>query len=99
MTFANDTAVNLLLVQGGQQEDAEEFFGFFLDTLEEEMLAISKSLTDGSQARSSGQERNSTEGDDWLEVGKKNKAVVTRSVCDKMIYSILRLFVFMCFMT
>ena len=39
------------------------------------------------------------EEDGWLEVGKKNKAVVTRSVCDKMIYSILRLFVFMCFMT
>lgn len=39
------------------------------------------------------------EEDGWLEVGKKNKAVVTRSVCDKMIYSILRLFMFMCFMT
>ena len=26
--------------QGGHQEDAEEFFGFYLDTLEEDLLAM-----------------------------------------------------------
>jgi hypothetical protein len=28
------------IMQGGHQEDAEEFFGFYLDTLEEELLAM-----------------------------------------------------------
>ncbi|KAF8625752.1 hypothetical protein AX17_006778 [Amanita inopinata Kibby_2008] len=32
-------------MRGGQQEDAEEFFGFFLETLEEELLSLKESLT------------------------------------------------------
>ena len=67
-------------MQGGQQEDAEEFFGFFLDTIEEELLAISNSLKDGSQAKSSVQKYDAVEGDGWMEVGKKNKPIIARSV-------------------
>ncbi|KAL5490241.1 hypothetical protein ACEPAI_5074 [Sanghuangporus weigelae] len=63
---------------GGQQEDAEEFFGFFLDSIEEELLAISRSLKDGS--RPAGHDRDATDGDDWMEVGRKNKPIVARTV-------------------
>lgn len=65
--------------QGAQQEDAEEFFGFFLDTLEEELLSISNTLKPSAAPASlSEPASNSEEG--WLEVGKKNRAVITRSV-------------------
>lgn len=65
--------------QGAQQEDAEEFFGFFLDTLEEELLSISNTLKpSAAPAPLSEPASNSEEG--WLEVGKKNRAVITRSV-------------------
>ncbi|KAI5124370.1 hypothetical protein M0805_008973 [Coniferiporia weirii] len=62
---------------GGQQEDAEEFFGFFLDTIEEELLSISNSLTQSPKLQAQGLD---SVDDEWLEVGKKNKAVVTRTV-------------------
>ncbi|KAH8117275.1 cysteine proteinase [Phellopilus nigrolimitatus] len=64
---------------GGKQEDAEEFFGFFLDTIEEELLSISNVLTGDSYPKPQAQEQVSTEENNWLEVGKKNKAVVTRT--------------------
>ncbi|KAI0723789.1 hypothetical protein C8T65DRAFT_627436 [Cerioporus squamosus] len=62
---------------GGYQEDAEEFLGFFLDTLEEELLSISQSLQPKEPAQSAGEEPSQEDG--WLEVGKKNRAVATRT--------------------
>jgi len=65
--------------KGGQQEDAEEFFGFFMDSLEEELL----SLSDSGQANKSVPaitEPGVTSGEGWVEVGKKNKQVLTRTV-------------------
>ena len=60
-----------------RQQDAEEFFGFFMDTLEEELL----SLLDSDQTKKSAPVEPSVANDDgWVEVGKKNKQVVTRSV-------------------
>jgi len=73
--------------QGGQQEDAEEFLGFLLETLEEELVSLKETLTGPS---SSGQAKHRpveereeaapTEEQGWREVGKKNRTVVTRTV-------------------
>lgn len=69
--------------QGGHQEDAEEFLGFYLDTLEEELLSISSSLvakTDTGQSHEMQNGHAANEDGPWLEVGKRNRMAVTRSV-------------------
>ncbi|EMD38119.1 hypothetical protein CERSUDRAFT_113250 [Gelatoporia subvermispora B] len=63
---------------GGHQEDAEEFLGFYLDTLEEELLSLANSLSAGAPAAPEREEAQQDEG--WHEVGKKNRAVLTRTV-------------------
>ena len=70
---------DIALIQGGHQEDAEEFFGFFLDTLEEEIISISETIVPRTQSGIQSEKQTNTD-DGWLEVGKKNKFVVTRSV-------------------
>ncbi|TCD70276.1 hypothetical protein EIP91_004177 [Steccherinum ochraceum] len=64
---------------GGYQEDAEEFLGFYLDTLEDELLSISTSLSP-PKPKEEPEEDPATQGAGWLEVGRKNKAMVTRTV-------------------
>lgn len=69
-------------MRGGHQEDAEEFLGFYLDTLEEELLALSSLLTNPNPAPaqpSNSAATNNTQEDGWLEVGKRNRTVITRS--------------------
>ncbi|KAF7341183.1 Ubiquitin carboxyl-terminal hydrolase [Mycena venus] len=89
-------------MRGGHQEDAEEFLGFYLDTLEEELLAVVTALSPPSASASSKRTNanvNASAGgsgravveereeeappeaeDGWLEVGKKNRTVVTRTI-------------------
>ncbi|KAJ7058298.1 hypothetical protein C8F01DRAFT_1147794 [Mycena amicta] len=80
-------------MRGGHQEDAEEFLGFFLDTLEEELVGVAASLRGPSSTSSSGEananapppvveerEEAETAEDGWLEVGRKNRTVVTRTI-------------------
>jgi len=74
----------------GRQEDAEEFLTFLLNGLNDEMLALFKSVDqqqqqgqEGSEAASdpegqADQEEEEEEEDEWQEVGPKNKSVVTR---------------------
>lgn len=66
----------MIIPQTGHQEDAEEFLGFFLDTLEEELLSISSSLS----SKASKPEEEPTAENGWLEVGKKNRSMLTRTV-------------------
>ena len=66
----------------GRQEDAEEFLTFLLNGLNDEMLALFKSVDkQPSQAENGGEgggEVDTDEEDEWQEVGPKNKSVVTR---------------------
>lgn len=68
-------------MRGGHQEDAEEFLGFYLDTLEEELLTLSSSLTNPSPApaQTNNAPANNTQDEGWLEVGKRNRTAFTRS--------------------
>ncbi|KAF5364681.1 hypothetical protein D9758_005578 [Tetrapyrgos nigripes] len=71
-------------MRGGHQEDAEEFFGFYLETLEEELLAILHAISPpdkGSKSTVEEKEEDAPpEEDGWLEVGKRNRTVVTRTI-------------------
>ncbi|QPH05440.1 hypothetical protein C2857_003227 [Epichloe festucae Fl1] len=70
-------------MEHGHQQDAEEFLGFLLQTLDDECTHLmnkspnSESESPGSHAPTA---RNGPESSgDWLEVGRKQKAAVTRS--------------------
>ncbi|KAH9981757.1 hypothetical protein BJV74DRAFT_778415 [Russula compacta] len=71
-------------MRGGHQEDAEEFFGFYLDTLEEELLTLFASIspskpTSATTPKGDEREEESLSGEGWTEVGKRNKMVLTRT--------------------
>jgi ubiquitin carboxyl-terminal hydrolase 10 len=73
------------LMCGGHQEDAEEFPGFYLDTLEEELLMLPLSLTNPNPApaqQNNNAAANNTPEDGRLEVGKRNRTVITRSTAE-----------------
>ncbi|GBB91435.1 hypothetical protein RclHR1_18730001 [Rhizophagus clarus] len=59
----------------GRQEDAEEFLGFLLDGLHEEFLAALKK----SEPKDQQSDKAGVTGDDWMEVGRKNKTSFTRT--------------------
>lgn len=71
------------IFQRGHQQDAEEFLGFLLQSLDDECtLVMNKSLTSEAEealsVASADQEAAGPSGD-WLEVGRKQKAAVSRS--------------------
>ncbi|KAL9543907.1 hypothetical protein MBANPS3_007891 [Mucor bainieri] len=62
----------------GRQEDSEEFLCFLLDGLHEEMTAVLKEQQDKKDAEAAAAAK-AAGGDDWLEVGAKNKTSNLRS--------------------
>ena len=73
----------LNMTQGGQQEDAEEFLGFYLDTIEEELQELVHMIDPDRISKptviSEHEEEEHVEGG-WTEVGKNNRKIVTRTV-------------------
>ncbi|XP_048402534.1 ubiquitin carboxyl-terminal hydrolase 10 [Stegostoma tigrinum] len=85
------TVIKSSLSEKGRQEDAEEYLGFILNGLHEEMLALKKLITpqDERNVVSNGPElqqgleedlEEQSEGseDEWEQVGPRNKTSVTR---------------------
>lgn len=72
----------LHILQSGQQEDAEEFLGFLLDTIEEELMSMrnSAALEMQSVVKTVSPVDETFQRNGWVEVGKKNKAVMGKSV-------------------
>ncbi|KAG5925608.1 hypothetical protein E4U42_004132 [Claviceps africana] len=70
-------------MEHGHQQDAEEFLGFLLQTLDDECTHLmSKSLnSEGRKAEPSAPaaQNGPDASGDWLEVGRKQKAAITRS--------------------
>ncbi|XP_037037446.1 ubiquitin carboxyl-terminal hydrolase 10-A isoform X1 [Bradysia coprophila] len=70
----------------GRQEDAEEFLGFLLNKLNDEMLELKKlvekpAVAEPQQSVANGDVNGETadDGDEWQLIGNKNKGSITRS--------------------
>uniref|UniRef100_A0A8C8S4C1 Ubiquitin carboxyl-terminal hydrolase n=1 Tax=Pelusios castaneus TaxID=367368 RepID=A0A8C8S4C1_9SAUR len=87
------TVIKSSLSEKGRQEDAEEYLGFILNGLHEEMLTLKKllsphneklSVSNGPETQSVNEEEDQEEQggegseDEWEQVGPRNKSSVTR---------------------
>ncbi|NXS07377.1 UBP10 hydrolase, partial [Neodrepanis coruscans] len=86
------TVIKSSLSEKGRQEDAEEYLGFILNGLHEEMLTLKKllsphnekvSVSNGPEAQAVAEEEEQEEQgegseDEWEQVGPRNKSSVTR---------------------
>ncbi|KAG8513144.1 Ubiquitin carboxyl-terminal hydrolase 10, partial [Galemys pyrenaicus] len=85
------TVIKSSLSEKGRQEDAEEYLGFILNGLHEEMLTLKKllspsneklNISNGPKSHSVNEEEQEEEGagseDEWEQVGPRNKTSVTR---------------------
>ena len=62
----------------GHQQDAEEFFGFLLESLHEECLVVMQGQQQDNAASGTATSPENP-ADDWLEVGPKQKSAITRT--------------------
>ncbi|KAI3322437.1 cysteine proteinase [Xylariaceae sp. AK1471] len=77
-------------MQRGHQQDAEEFLGFLLEALHDECAQVMRHLNESSAATTAANSStatptgassptSTTDASDWLEVGRKQRAAITRS--------------------
>jgi ubiquitin carboxyl-terminal hydrolase 10 len=66
-------------MQRGHQQDAEEFLGFLLQSLDDECTMVLKNFTPDEEERQPSAGSDAGGADDWLEVGRKQKSAVSRS--------------------
>ncbi|KAI1430962.1 cysteine proteinase [Xylaria sp. CBS 124048] len=77
-------------MQRGHQQDAEEFLGFLLDALHDECIHVMRPLNERSSATTAANSSTATPSglsspiempntSEWLEVGRKQRAAITRS--------------------
>ncbi|KAM0283818.1 hypothetical protein ACHAO9_009540 [Fusarium lateritium] len=68
-------------MERGHQQDAEEFLGFLLQSLDDECTTVLKNsaLPEQAERRASAASGAAGADDDWLEVGRNQKAAVSRS--------------------
>ncbi|XP_055002126.1 ubiquitin carboxyl-terminal hydrolase 10 [Sorex araneus] len=81
------TVIKSSLSEKGRQEDAEEYLGFILNGLHEEMLALKKLLSPDSEKptvsngpgrHSAAEELGEGSEDEWEQVGPRHRTAVTR---------------------
>ncbi|KAM0382252.1 hypothetical protein ACHAPZ_005868 [Fusarium culmorum] len=63
----------------GHQQDAEEFLGFLLQSLDDECTTVLKNFTPDEAEHQLSAGSDAGGADDWLEVGRKQKSAVSRS--------------------
>ncbi|KAL6922105.1 hypothetical protein ACHAPO_002863 [Fusarium lateritium] len=63
----------------GHQQDAEEFLGFLLQSLDDECTTVLKNFTPDEAERQPSAGSDAGGADDWMEVGRKQKSAVSRS--------------------
>jgi ubiquitin carboxyl-terminal hydrolase 10 len=78
----------------GQEQDAQEFLGFLLQTLDDECALIQKQTPPLSELDDSDIVSNGGQGSsgDWLEVGRKQRPAVTRSTGSNSTTPITKIF-------
>ena len=83
-------------MQRGHQQDAEEFLGFLLQSLDDEctlvMNAAAANNADTLSENSASHDGSADPSGDWLEVGRKQRAAVTRSAGSNSSTPITRIF-------
>uniref|UniRef100_A0A3Q3KM60 Ubiquitin carboxyl-terminal hydrolase n=1 Tax=Monopterus albus TaxID=43700 RepID=A0A3Q3KM60_MONAL len=74
------TLIKSSLSEKGRQEDAEEYLGFTLNGLHEEMLALKKLISPQEEKDIVADKEEEEEGseDEWEQVGPRNKTSITR---------------------
>ena len=81
------TTQNSHITLQGRQEDAEEFLGCILNRLHDELVAAASAITkpitiptDEHKKVDKTEEEEEDDGEEWQEVGPKNKSTITRRV-------------------
>lgn len=85
-------SIRLTPAQRGHQQDAEEFLGFLLQSLDDECTQVMHGSSNVSAGPAAGQAPSSGPADGWMEVGRGQRPAVTRSSAPSSSTPISRMF-------